>query len=591
MLGLTAIALIAGLVFEQVNLSPLPAYAVGAGVGFALSLKLLVDAIREKAFGSDVLALISITATALTNEWLAASVISLMLASGRALENWAAGRARLQLRALLERAPHQAHVIDSSGNLQDLRLSEVAVGTRILVRSGEIVPLDAEVLAESSFDESALTGEPLPKSYSANSLINSGVVNAGQSVEMVTTQTEQNSTYSALIRLVASAQADSANGVRVANKWAVRFVPFAMALAGGTWLITGELDRAVAVIVAATPCPLILAVPVAIIAGMSKAAGHGAVIKGGAALEQLARVKTILLDKTGTLTHGGPAISRIDVTEQFSADEVLRLAASLEQSSPHVVAKAIVAEAQDRDLALEIATGVTEQHGHGVTGMVGERKVSVGQISEAPDWVNTECDLLVGVTVDESLVGVIGLDDPIRADAIATVTQLRKLGLNRIVLVSGDREDAVAKVAQEVGADEHFAQCQPKDKLKIVRAEMQSTIGTVVAVGDGINDAPALAAAHVGVAMGARGATAASEAADVVIVEDSIRQLGLAIDIAQGARNRALQAAGVGMSCAMVAMVAASLGLLSATGAAISQEAIDAAAILWALVPHRIRKN
>ena len=591
----TMVALGAGLIGKFTGQQPLSlvAFAIGAAVGLALSISLLVAAIRHGEFGSDVLALISIIATALTNEWLAASVIAVMLAGGRALESWAEGRARGQLEALLARAPRIAHQLDSNGEVREVELAEVKIGAYLLVRSGEVVPIDGTLTSDGTFDESALTGEPMPQFRVAGDSISSGVLNSGGEVELLATNTAEDSTYSHLIRLVAQAQAGSANGVRIANKWAVRFVPFAISLAGVAWLISGQVSNAVAVIVAATPCPLILAVPVAIIAGMSKASTRGAIVKGGAALESLARVKTVLLDKTGTLTQGGPEITSINFAPGVSENHVLTLAASLEQSSPHVVAKAIVLEAKRRGLRLARATEVSEEHGTGLVGRVGESVVYVGQpLHSLPDWAKHDHSLTVAVSIDDNLAAVFGLDDPLRSEALDTIKDLRTLGVSRIAMMSGDRKETAESVAREIGLDEVFAECKPEDKLTIVHDEMKATSGTVIAVGDGINDAPALAAASVGVAMGARGATAASEAADVVIVEDSIAHLADAIDIAQGARNRALQAAGVGMTLATAAMLLGAFGLFSATASAVTQEFIDAAAILWALVPSasRIRK-
>jgi heavy metal translocating P-type ATPase len=586
LLVLTLLSLVLGLTLPADSLQSILSFASGATIGFVLSLILVIRAIRLGEFGSDVLALIAIAATSLTSEWIAASVISVMLATGRALERWAEGRARTQLESLLARAPRVAHVLDATGNPVDLPLNKVNLGSHLLVRSGEVVPLDGTVLIGGTFDESALTGEPIPQFVANGEEVPSGVVNSGGTVEIVTTKTAADSTYSALVRLVQQAQASSANGVRVANKWAVRFVPFALLLAAATWLITGETEKAVAVIVAATPCPLILAVPVAIIAGMSKAAAHGAIIKGGAALEQLARTKTVLVDKTGTLTQGGPEVSVVLAAPNTDIDLTLKLAASLEQSSPHVVAKSLIAEAKRRNLELQIASDVVEEHGVGLSGVVAGFKVRVGQPNTPlPVWAKINNALVVAIEINGELKAVIGLDDPLRDEAGSTMNDLRAMGVERIVLVSGDRQSTADLVGAAVGVDEVFGDCTPEGKLEIVHAEMLATKGSVVAVGDGINDAPALAAASVGVAMGARGATAASEAADVVIIEDSIKHLATAVLISKGARSRALQAAGVGMTLAIGAMFAAATGLLDATAAAVSQEFIDMAAILWALVP------
>jgi heavy metal translocating P-type ATPase len=592
LVGATLLSLAIGLTLQYLGseVSGQVAFGVGASIGLYLSSWLLIRAIKNREMGSDALALISILATMLTGEWLAASVVSVMLASGRALETWAEGRAQNQLKALLDRAPRVAHVIRADSEIIDIGINEVQVGDRLLVRSGEVVPIDGTLVNAGTFDESALTGEPLPVYRAAQEAVQSGVLNSDGQVELITTATSANSTYSNLIRLVQQAQANTANGVRVANRWAVAFVPFAIGLSLLTWVITGDLSTAVAVIVAATPCPLILAVPVAVISGMSRAAGLGAIIKGGAALEQLARAKTVLLDKTGTLTQGGPEISTIRFADGTDGDLVLNLAASLDQSSPHVVARALVTEAKRRGLRLSQATDVSEVHGHGLSGTVQGHQVTVGQpTTELPEWANLQNALLVAVTIDGKLSAIIGLDDPLRDESKITVQNLRKLGVDRVILVSGDRQTTATDVGQAVGADEAYGACSPEQKLVILRNEMSNSKGAVIAVGDGINDAPALAAAHVGVAMGARGATAASEAADVVIVEDSIRHLALAIDAAQGARKRALQAAGVGMGLAMVAMFAAAFGFINATGSAVSQEAIDVAAILWALVPPKKR--
>ena len=582
------LALLSGLLAVNSGLAAISmvAFASSAAVGLSLSLKWFISTLRQGALGSDVLATISILATALTNEWLAAAVISLMLASGRALETWAEGRAHAQLGALLARAPKVAHVLAADGTISNLALESVALGSSILVRSGEVVPLDGRLITHGTFDESALTGEPLPVFRQAGDEVASGVVVADNGVELITTQTSETSTYAALVRLVQQAQAESSSAVRIANRWAIWFVPFALALAAATWVISGQYSYAVAVVVAATPCPLILAVPVAIIAGISKAAAKGAIIKGGAALESLARARVVLLDKTGTLTHGGPEVSNVAYAPGVEPEWVLHLVGSLEQHSPHVVAKALVGLAVLSKVELSSATAIAEEHGHGLSGIVDGHRVWAGQPAEAlPEWADLKDALLVAVHVDESLVAVIGLDDPVRAESMQTIANLRRLGVTKTVLVSGDRAAAVEAVATAVGIDEFHANCKPEQKMQLIREAQSGAAGSVIAVGDGINDAPALAAADVGVAMGARGATAASEAADVVIVEDSIAHLAVAIDIAQGARARALQASGVGMGLAGVAMLVAAFGFLNATEAAVSQEFIDAFAILWALVP------
>jgi P-type E1-E2 ATPase len=388
-----------------------------------------------------------------------------------------------------------------------------------------------------------------------------------------------------LIRLVAGAKEQASKGVRLANVWAARFVPLALLIALGTYAITQDIKQAVAVLVAATPCPLILAVPVALVAGISRAAKVGVIIKEGAAIEKLAQAKVVLLDKTGTLTEGGPRITNMIFAEGVSLNQALTLAASLEQTSANIVAKATVAEAKKRKLILSLATEVEEVHGHGLAGIVNGQRVKVGQPRlPLASWATLTNALLMEIEVDGHIVGYIGLDDPLRKESIETVANLKALGVERVLIVSGDRKATVESIAIELGVTDYFAECSPPQKLEILKREKGSTSGSVLVVGDGINDAPALAAADVGIAMGAKGTTAASQAASVVIVEDSIRRLVNAIEISQVARIRALQASTIGMSLAILAMLAAAFGHLNPSQAALVQELIDAASITWALV-------
>lgn len=563
----------------------------GAVIGFGLAVRLVWTSIREGEIGSDILALFAIIATALIEEWVAASIISLMLATGRALESWAAGRARSQLEALAQRAPRRIQLVSNDGSITDCEISKAKIGDTYLVRTGEVVPVDGRLKANASFDESALTGEPLPRERFAGDEVPSGVVNAGDPVELIATTTAESSTYAALVRLVDNAKAHSAPGVRLANRYALWFVPLSLAIALATWMITGNVQSAIAVIVAATPCPLILAIPIAIIAGISNAAKHGAIIKDGAALEHLAKSQVLLVDKTGTLTHGGPEITGIQTAPGVTEAELLSIASAMELASSHVLAKAVVRGARVREILPAKATMVQEILGEGLVGIVNGRSIRVGRLFEpTPDWVTVSTALQICVDRDGEVIGVIDLNDPIRDDAAATINELRLLGVNRVLLVTGDRRPSAEVVGKAVGVDEVFAECRPEDKLELVGIEKKKAQGSVLVVGDGINDSPALAAADVGVAMGARGATAASETASVVIIEDSISRLTDAIRIAQGARGRALQAAAIGMGLSLVAMLGGAFGLVSVNGNALAQEFIDAAAILWALIPAKAKR-
>jgi heavy metal translocating P-type ATPase len=577
----SALALLGGFAFSWI-------WTLGGLIGLVPAITWLVNEIRSKTIGSDLLAVLALAGAILTNQLFAAAVISVMLATGRVLESWAEGQAERQLKALLSRMPRTVHRMTGDGKIEEIAIVDVAIGDRLLIRSGEIAPTDGTLLKDATLDEAALTGEPLPVSRVAGEEINSGVLNAGAPFEYLATTTSADSTYAGIIKLVRQAQAKSAPGVRLANQWALRFVPLALVIAAGAWLISGEIDRAVAVLVAATPCPLILAVPIAVVSGLSKAAKNGAIIKGGGILELLARTETVLLDKTGTLTHGGPEISQIATAPGFSDAQVLQIAASVDQYSPHIVAKAIVREAKKVNLEFLPCEIVEEIAGKEISAKLAGSLYTVGQLkSEKPEWLTIDSPLMVAITRDEVLIGIFGLDDPIRSESKRMVSDLRTAGVQHIALVTGDRDETAQAVAESVGITEVYSKVTAAGKLEITNNAMRTAQGTVVVVGDGINDAPALAAAHVGVAMGAHGASAASEAADVVIVEDSIGHLTTAILIAKNSRKKALQAAGIGMSLSLLIMATGAMGVTNASEGAIAQEFIDIISILWALTAIR----
>ena len=577
LLLITSLLLLVGLKFSA-------AWVVAGLCGLIPAISWLIRDIREHSMGSDFLAILSISGALFIDEPSAAAIISVMLATGRVLENWAQGQAERQLKSLLTRMPRNVQRKNSDGSLSEILIEEIEIGDQLLVRSGEITPTDGVLLNAAILDESALTGEPLPVTRATGEEISSGVVNASAPFYFTAITTSQASTYAGIVKLVREAQEKSAPGIRLANAWALRFVPVALALAGGAWAITGDVRRAVAVLVVATPCPLILAVPIAIVAGLSQAAKHGAIIKGGSVLELLGRAEVVLLDKTGTLTHGGPAVSEINTHSGISDDELLVIAASVDQFSPHIVAKALVTEATIRNLSLKNAENIEEVSGHHITGTVDGKVINVGQMTHTrPEWLHFSYPLMVAVESGGQLIGVIGLEDPIRPEARSLVSALRLSGVKRIALVTGDRDETARNVAAEVGITEIFSHITAAGKLEITANIKSESEGSVIVVGDGINDAPALAAADVGVAMGVRGASAASEAADVVIVEDSIDRLTHAIRIARSSRRKAIQAAGIGMGLAIIGMILGAFGILSPSQGALAQEFIDVIAIAWAL--------
>ena len=573
-------------------------WIAGTVLGLAFAVVWTVGAIRRRQPSVDVIALLALAGALWVDEPFAGAMITVMLASGQLLEARAAARARRELSLLVQRAPRTARR-RVAGGVVEVPVDDVVPGARLLVGTGEIVPVDGRLQSSAVLDEAALTGESLPVERIAGDDVRSGVVNAGQPIDLVATALAAESTYAGVVRLVEQAQASSAPFVRAADRFAVLFVPLTLVLAGAAWALSGDPVRAVAVLVVATPCPLLLAAPIAIMSGLSRAAHIGVVVKGGGALERLAAGHVMLFDKTGTLTQGQPALADVVTAgEGVDADELLRLAASLDQVSAHVLASAIVTAATRRELALEMPEDVREVHGYGLKGSVGNHRVRLGKGSwifgdHPPLWVrqvrrraDLDGSLTVFAAVDDEPAGAFLLEDPIRPDAPRMVRALRESGITRVVLVTGDRADIADMVGRIVGVDTVLADCDPADKLAAI--ERESVQGATIMVGDGVNDAPALAAAGVGVALAARGATASSEAADVVLTVDRVDALADAILIARRSKRIALQAVLVGMGLSLVAMVVAAVGLLPPAAGAVLQEVIDVLAIgiaLRAVVP------
>jgi heavy metal translocating P-type ATPase len=572
--------------------------AIAVGVLLvALTLDVLRTLVRERRVGVDLIALVAMAGALALAEYFAGAVIALMFSGGQSLEVMAARRARRELTALVARAPRVAHV-RRGANLVEVSAEEVGVDEIVVVRTGEVVPVDGVVAAgEAVLDESALTGESLPVARAPGEEVLSGTANAGGPFDVRATRPAAESAYAALVRLVRDAERSRPDFVRVADRFAVVFLPVTLVVAGIAWAISGDPVRALAVTVVATPCPLILAAPIALVAGVSRAARSGVIVKGAAAIEVLGRARTVLFDKTGTLTVGQPRIDHITPFDGRASAEILRLAASLDQLSPHVIAEALVAEAQGRSLALSSPSAVREEPGHGIVGEVDGLHVAVGGRAwveglgyRAPGLDGDDApgraagQAVVAVGVDGRLVGEIAVADEVRPDARHGISVLRSSGIRHVAMVSGDHRAVAERIGAELGVDRVYAEQSPEDKLRVVAALRDNAeLGPVVMVGDGVNDAPALALADVGIAMGSAGATVSAETADAVIVVDHIRRVADAVAIGRRSLGIATQSVVVGMSLSFIAMGFAAAGLLVPVAGALLQEGIDLAVVLNAL--------
>ncbi|HET9114454.1 MAG TPA: heavy metal translocating P-type ATPase [Gaiellaceae bacterium] len=551
----------------------------------------VLRSLLRRDVGVDAVALVAMAGALALGEYLAGAVIALMLAGGNALEEAANRRARRELTALVERAPRVALVRRGDG-LHEVPVDEVEVGDHVLVRPGEVVPVDGMVdSGEAIVDESALTGEPLPVTVHRGGQVRSGTTSAGSAFELSAIRPAAESAYAALVRLVEQAEQERAPFVRLADRYAAIFLPVTAVVAGVAWAVSGDPVRALAVFVVATPCPLILAAPIALMSGLSRCARAGVVVKGAGTIEQLGEAHSVLLDKTGTVTLGHPELERLVPLDGLDPNETLRLAASVDRLSAHPLAHALVAGADAKGLRLGVPEHVEESFGHGVSGAVQGHEVLVGSrrwLSEhgvdakVPEQLDGSAKVLVAVDGKASGVALIG--DHLRTDADRLVPRLRAAGIRHVALVTGDKTAVAERVGETLGVDRVYAEQTPDEKLEIVRAlQALPDLRSIVMVGDGINDAPALALADVGVAMGSAGATVSSETADAVVLVDRVDRIADAIRISRRALHIAVQSVMLGMGASLIAMGFAAAGYLPPVAGALLQEGIDVAVILNAL--------
>ena len=553
----------------------------------------MVADLRAGNHGIDLLAVTAIASTVAVGEYWAALVVCLMLSGGEALEDYAAGRARRELTGLLQNAPRTAHRLGPDGRPTDVPVDEVLVGDRLLVRPFEVVPVDGVLESDdATLDESSLTGESLPVEHARGDALLSGALNGGDAIELRATAAAADSQYQRIIALVREAQDSKAPFVRLADRVAVPFTLFAFVLAVAAWLVSGDPVRIAEVLVVATPCPLIIAAPVAFMAGMSRSARAGIIVKSSGTLEQLARARTAAFDKTGTLTHGQPQVTRVDA-DGLDPEDLLLLAAAVEQYSSHPLAEAVVERARGTGRTVPSAVDVVETTAHGVRGTVDGRVVVVGKAG----WVaqatgaapaTTNGDTRIHVSVDGRLAGSITLADELRTETAATMAALHRAGIRTTMMLTGDGTQVARRIAAEAGIDDVRAELLPQDKVDAVRS---APLRPVMMVGDGVNDAPVLAVADVGIAMGARGASAASESADVVITVDDLSRAPRAVQIGRRTLRVAWQSIGMGVGLSVALMLVAATGSLPALAGAWLQEAVDLTTILWALLAVRAGRS
>jgi heavy metal translocating P-type ATPase len=584
--GVAAVSLI----LLATPLAPVVRWIVTGYVVLA-AIPLLVAMVRQalkREWGLDLLALIAIGSTLIVGEYWASIIIVLMLTGGEALEDFAASRAKRDLSSLLDRVPQIAHRFTATEDIADVAAADVVVGDRLLVRPSEVVPVDAVLAdAQASVDESSLTGESLPAEKSMGDAIMSGSLNGARAMVVTATAIAAESQYQRIVELVSEAAQSKAPMVRLADRYAMPFTVVSLIIGGLAWFISGDPVRFAEVLVVATPCPLLLAAPVAFMAGMSNSARHGVVVKTAGTLEVLARAKTVAFDKTGTLTIGRPEVARVEPAAGFGENELRLLVGSAEAYSSHVLAEALVRAAAEVPGARPTVVDATELSAFGVHALVDGRTVHVGK----PSFVAENSSGLVLATlgageaavyaaVDGVFAGVIILRDAIRPEAAATLAALRRATITSSLMVTGDVEQTAQAIAGQLGITEVHAECLPADKVRIVAA---ASPRPVIMVGDGVNDAPVLAAADVGIAMGARGSTAASESADVVILVDDISRVATAVTIARRTVLIAVQSIWLGIAISVGLMLVASVGVLPAVIGAGLQEFVDLVTILNAL--------
>lgn len=536
------------------------------------------DDIFHRRFALDYIAILAIIVSVITHEYLVGMVIALMLSTGRTLEDYGAKKAHQSLGQLADRIPHTVLLAKGSTE-KKVSIEAIKVGETIIVRKGEVIPLDGILMSETAtFDESSLTGESFPVDRIKGDMIRSGTINIGNVIHIEVTREEKNSTYKKIIAMVEQAEREKAPLVRLADQYSIVFTIITFFIAAFAFSLNHSLEAILAVLVVATPCPLILATPIALLGGVNAAAKKRIIVKKLASIEALSRVNTIIFDKTGTITLGKPKVINFDIkTKDINKNELLGIASAIERSSLHPLASAIVKYAQDQDAPQIAAKNITEQIGHGIAGIVKGKKYL---LSKLPNQQHT--DIAIGLYLDETLLGIFSLADEIKKEAKQIFTSLEQAGL-QLAIFTGDKKEIAEQTAKQLGIDVTIkAECKPEDKQKGIEDYKKN--GKVTAmVGDGINDAPALALADVGIVFSNEEQTAASEAADIVFLGGDFSLVLEALQSAKRTIGIAKESIFWGIGMSIAAMIFASFGLIPPLFGAGLQEVIDVIVILNAL--------
>ncbi|MGF2385376.1 heavy metal translocating P-type ATPase [Lentilactobacillus otakiensis] len=582
LLGVLIVAGIA-IVLQFILNQPLYTQILISSVGSLIALLMFIDMVktlRSGKFGVDLLAITAVIATIAVGEYWAALIVLLMLTGGDTLEDYAANKANSELQSLLENSPQSAHLL-TDDRIIDVEIDQVKVGDRIVVKPGEVIPVDGTITeGTTTIDEASLTGESRPIDKGVGGTVMSGAINGDSSFNMIADKTADDSQYQNIIRLVKQAESTPAHFVRMADRYAAPFTILAYIIAGVAWYVSGDPVRFAEVLVVASPCPLILAAPIALVSGMSRASRNGIIVKSGTIIEKLANAKTFAFDKTGTITKGHLTVNQVYAVDGYTKDQVLALAAGTEQQSSHILARSLVAAIPNN---IPTATNVIETTAKGVQATINGQTVKGGKASfVSDDPIDTLDQTTVYVSVDGHYVGYVSFSDELRPETKAVMDSLHAQGASQIMMISGDRKPIAKEIADRVDIDKVYAERLPQEKIDVIK-QVDKKHRPVVMVGDGVNDAPSLATADVGIAMGAHGATAASESADAVVLKDDLSLVSKAVTISEDTMNVAKQSVLIGIAICTILMLIASFGVIPAIIGAMFQEVVDTVTILWAL--------